>query len=90
MSEFEMARKPMLPAAAGVPLTVAPGASPYTFTAVETGVAYVSGGTVSIVQLIRGATTISLGLLAGSYMMRNGDRLVITYVVAPAFFWVPL
>lgn len=68
---------------------VTPGASPYVFTATEDGVLYLSGGTVSVVSFGRFGSSLSLGLLAGSYPMRRGDTLTITYAVAPTLNWVP-
>jgi hypothetical protein len=90
MIEYEMARKPMLEKLAGVPVAVTPGASPYTYTATESGAMYLSAGTVTTVQITRGATTISTGILAGSYFLRNGDKLVVTYAISPTMNWVPL
>jgi hypothetical protein len=82
--------RPALTSRAKNPIgTVAPGASPYVFTASEDGVLYLSGGTVSIVSFKRFGNSLSLGLLAGSYPMRRGDGLTITYVVAPTLNWVP-
>ena len=89
MSEYESSRRPLSTKAKNPIYTVTPGASPYTFTSPEDGVLYMNGGTVSIVSYARATVSLSLGLLAGSYPMRRGDTLVITYVVAPTLNWVP-
>ena len=80
----------MLSSSTAIAVVVTPGASPYTYTASQLGVMYLSGGTVSLMQLIRGSTTLGLGLLAGAFLMSPSDRLVTTYLVAPTMVWVPL
>ena len=80
----------MLTPGTSVPAAVIPGASPYTYTANQRGCMYLSGGTVSLMQLILGSTTLGLGLLAGAFLMSPSDRLVTTYLVAPTMVWVPL
>jgi hypothetical protein len=86
---LDLERRPMLPALVGLPTTITPGASPYAYTATDTGMVYVSGGTVSLVSLARGGTSVATGLLAGGIFMRAGDVLTTTYAVAPTMTWVP-
>lgn len=82
-------RRPILLRAKNPIYSVTPGASPYTYTATDDGVLYAAGGTVSVVSFDRLGTSLSLGLLAGTYAMRRGDSVTITYVVAPTLNWVP-
>jgi hypothetical protein len=44
----------------------------------------VQGGTVSKIQLIRGATTIDTGMTQGQVYLSKGDIAKITYTVKPA------
>lgn len=45
---------------------------------------YVSSGTVTVIK-VDGATT---GLTSGSFRLRNGGALNITYSVAPTLHWI--
>ena len=69
---------------------VTPSASPFLFTAPTKGALNVSGGTVSAIAHVRGATTTSLGGTSGNYLVSKGDVLKITYSVAPTLLFIPL
>lgn len=73
----------------GNPVTITPTGSPFAFTALATGAVYISGGTVSLAQFVRGGVTVSTGLLAGGIWLQKGDVLTTTYAVAPTMTWVP-
>lgn len=73
------------------------GAAPATPAVPATGVAlanatganvviYLSGGTVTAVAIAGVAT----GLTVGSFILRAGDSITITYSVAPTWIWLPL
>lgn len=68
--------------------TITVGASPYTFVAPTRGVLVVQGGVVSLLELGRNVFT-STGVVAGPTTLSKGDRLRITYTVAPAVNWFP-
>ena len=68
---------------AGAVTTVALGGSPATYNAPSSGVLIVSGGTVSLVEIGRGATWIAAGLVGGVIPLSAGDKARVTYVVAP-------
>ena len=74
-----MAALPTSPA--GVAL--APSGSPYTWTAPSAGMLIVSGGTVSLVEVGRGAAFYVAGLVGGLIPVSAGDKVRMTYVVAP-------
>lgn len=78
------------PASAAAPISaVVVGASPTSFTAIDPGTLSVQAGTVSTVTLTRGGTTITLGLTAGLVPMSAGDKVTITYTVAPTLNFIP-
>lgn len=67
------------------------GASPYTYTndyGHEIDVS-VAGGTVSLLRLIRGASTVDLGITSGVIALSPGDQFQITYSVAPSLVLIP-
>lgn len=60
------------------------GASPFSWTApTGGGVLVVEGGSVSDLDLTRGASTIDLGITAGPIPVATGDIIIITYAVLP-------
>ena len=67
---------------------VSPGASPFTYTATTIGNLLISGGTVSAVSLVRGATSIACPT-SGFIPMAGKDSVVITYSVAPTLSFIP-
>lgn len=62
---------------------VAPGASPYTFTAPDPGRIVIQGGTVSLIELGRGGAFVTTGIAVGIVAMSRGDQVRVTYAVAP-------
>ena len=70
--------------AATAPLaSVALGASPYTYVALDRGVLVIQAGTVSLVELGRKGAFVTTGVVAGCIPVSKGDQVRITYVVAP-------
>ncbi len=69
---------------------VAPGASPFTYTAPAAGTVVVTGGTVSNIQLKRGATTITIAAASPATIpVSAGDQVIVTYSAAPTMSFVP-
>jgi hypothetical protein len=72
--------------------SVTPGASPYTY---QTTTGYpqqitVSGGTVSLIEVqALGGSFFTTGLTSGTFLVRQGHRLRITYSAAPTMIAVP-
>lgn len=64
------------------------GASPTTYTASVNGMLLIVGGTVSVVQLQR-VNTYTTGLTSGLFPLSIGDKLSLTYTVAPTVTWFP-
>jgi len=64
-------------------------ASPFTYTAPFNGQVTVTGGTVSLIQIIRGGTTVATGLTVGLFMMSRGDQLIVTYSGLPTMIFLP-
>lgn len=67
---------------------VAPGASPFAFTASTIGHLLITGGNVSAVALVRGAASVACPL-SGFIPMAGKDSVVITYSVAPTLNFIP-
>ena len=70
---------------------IAVGASPFTYQNSQDAaiVVIVSGGTVTTIQFSRDGTNwYTVGLLAGQFWLNPGDRLRVTYVVAPNMYYV--
>lgn len=68
---------------------VTPGASPYTYTAKQSGALSIQGGTVSLASLSRNGVSVTLGLVSGLISLSSGDSVTITYVVAPTINFIP-
>ncbi|PTB28849.1 hypothetical protein C9I56_11200 [Paraburkholderia caribensis] len=69
---------------------ITPGASPYTYTAPANGQVVISGGTVSNIQLKRGATTITIAAASPADVpVSAGDQVITTYSVVPTMSFVP-
>ncbi len=69
---------------------VAPGASPYTYTASAAGSVVITGGTVSAIQLKRGSTTITVAAASPAVVpVSAGDQVITTYSAAPTMSFVP-
>ncbi len=69
--------------------SVTVGASPFTYTALFSGCAFVSGGTVSSISVIRQGSSFSAGATSGPIPLRRLDQLQITYSAAPAVVFFP-
>lgn len=68
------------------------GASPFLTSFTQDGFVIVEGGTVSLIELLRGSsvlTTYNLGATAGQFVVKNGDAIQITYTVAPTVTFFP-
>jgi hypothetical protein len=71
-------------------VAIVPGASPYTYTATQRGVVFVSAGTVSLLEYGRAGVFQAIGALTGGmFEMNAGDTLRTTYVVAPSMTFLP-
>jgi len=72
------------------PVTVVSvGGSPFTYTASFTGLAVITGGTVSLISLVRQGTTVATGLTTGLFPLSRLDQLVITHTGAPTMTFLP-
>ena len=74
------------------PITITPGASPYTYQNTNTYPAdvIVSGGTVTAVAFSRdNATFYTVGLINGVFSLSPYDFLRVTYTLAPTMILVP-
>ena len=65
------------------------GASPFSFTAEQSGSLIVQGGTVTNVSYARTGAAIDLALLNGKFEMQSGDKMTVTYAVAPVLTFLP-
>lgn len=74
------AERPVMP--------VAPGPSPWTFSATTIGDILVRGGTVASVTLVRGADAVDCPV-SGFIPMAAQDSVTITYSVTPFVTFVP-
>lgn len=77
----------------GTRFTATPGASPYTFqnTGFQTEIVIVQGGTVTTIEFSRDGTQFDIcGILAGLFLLCPGDRLRVTYLVAPTLTIYPV
>jgi len=64
-------------------------ASPFTYTATSLSTIAISGGTVSSIKFVR--QTVTVDVSGGAiYPARTGDKIVVTYTVAPAMYEVPM
>lgn len=68
-------------------VTVTVGASPFDYTASQTGTLVISGGTVSSITLTRSGSTVTWP--TNAVPMTNGDVTEITYSVPPTVNFVP-
>ncbi len=73
------------PATAFEPVTV--GASPFSYTASESGFLMVTGGTVTAIHILRGA--LSILVTGGVVPLAPNDVAVVTYTVLPTINFVP-
>jgi hypothetical protein len=71
------------------PQKVALGTSPATYKATRQGTLYISAGTVSQVNFIRGNVTVPTGILSGNIPVQQGDSITISYSALPKVNFVP-
>jgi hypothetical protein len=64
-------------------------ASPFTYTAGFNGSVAVTGGTVSLIQLIRQGVTVATGLTAGLIPVSRRDQVVVTWTGSPTMTFLP-
>ena len=69
--------------------TVTVGASPFTYQAPYTGTLSITGGTVSLISIIRQGTTVATGITAGLVPVSKFDKVQITYSVLPTVVFLP-
>jgi hypothetical protein len=69
--------------------TITVGASPFTYIAPFNGQVSVTGGTVSLIQIIRQGTTVATGLTTGLIPVSRGDQVKVTYTVVPTVVFLP-
>lgn len=65
------------------------GASPFAYTASESGHLHVTGGTVSAITLTRAGTVLATGMTSGFIPVSLGDVVAVTYSVKPTLNFVP-
>lgn len=70
------------------PVSIAVGASVFTYTTTNSGVVIVAAGTVSFIELGRGATFISCGVTSGAIPVSKGDKVRVTYSVLPTMTFI--
>jgi hypothetical protein len=61
------------------------GASPFTYTAPSGGFVIIDGGSVTTVQFVRVGSYYT-GVVNGLFPLSLGDKLIVTYAVAPTVF----
>lgn len=77
----------------GPAVTIAVGASPFTFANPENVPinVMVSGGTVTTISLSAdGSVFTALGLLGGQYHLNPGHALQVNYILAPTMVYLPV
>jgi len=76
-------------AASTTVVPVTPGTSPYAYTAPAAGAVSVTGGTVTVITITRGGTTITTGATFGVFPVLAGDVVTVTYSAAPTMDFFP-
>lgn len=77
----------------GTRSVITPTGSPFSYTnsSGQHQLVAISGGTVTTIEISRDGVVFDLlGLLAGPYVVRPGDRLRILYLLAPTMTAYPL
>lgn len=59
------------------------GDSPFTYTPSDVGSVVVTGGTVSLIEIIRKGIAVNVGVTTGIIPIARGDQLRTTYTVVP-------
>lgn len=85
----EVILQPLITGATSSLQAIATKTSPMAYTAREAGTLSIQGGTVSVVTISRGNTSIVLGLVGGLIPMATGDKVTITFVTAPTITFIP-
>ncbi len=75
--------------AGGAIASVTVGASPFAYTAPSNGLVFIEGGTVTLQQFARGATTLTAGAPNSIVPVRDGDIVTVTYTAAPTMNFAP-
>lgn len=70
-------------------VSIAVGASPFTFTAPFSGSVAVSGGTVSALAIVRQGVSVPTGVTAGVLAVSRFDAVTVTYSAAPTVVYLP-
>lgn len=65
------------------------GGSVFTWVAPANGVAAITGGTVSLIRIIRQTVTVATGLTAGLFPVSRLDQIAITHSGAPTMTFLP-
>lgn len=76
----------------GQPESIAPvtvTASPFTYTASAPGFVSIIGGTFSAATLNRSGTLIAFGTTTRAIPVGQGDKITVTYTVAPTINFIP-
>lgn len=73
----------------GTPEAVTVGASPFDATFGRDGFIIINGGTVSLVEYVRGSSSPSFGTTAGQFVVKRTDTIRITHTVAPVVTFFP-
>lgn len=63
--------------------------SPFSYTAVEPGFVFVTGGTVSAIHLIRGSNDLNF-TGQETIPVSIGDAVIVTYTVLPTMMFIPI
>jgi hypothetical protein len=79
------------PPPAGPVIPIAPGASPFTYTAIHDGTICISGPPTAVINVIRYGTTVPTGMTDGTIPMRKNDQVSITWSggTAPVMNYLP-
>lgn len=88
-----MIKSALTPIAGGDRITITPTGSPFVYRngSTQRQEVVISGGTITIIDISRdGVVFDSLGLLAGAVLLNPGDRVRITYVLAPSISAYPM
>ena len=71
-------------------VAVTVGASPFNYVAPFNGQVSITGGTVSLISIIRQSVTVATGLIAGVIPASRIDTIQVTYTAAPTIKFLPL
>lgn len=71
-------------------VAVTVGASPFSYVAPFNGQVSITGGTVSLISIIRQGVTVATGLITGVISASRLDTIQVTYTAAPTIKFLPL